>query len=112
MLNWNIELALFREIEKLKEELRVRRESEDQMKQVVWNWNFFIKSQSISISGVERIRENDLRVDRRQGEGQEGARGGGVKNAARERSGGGGPSGELNALDHSGMEDNIHFIPE
>ena len=91
--NIDLELALFREIEKLKEELRVRRESEDQMKQVFWNWKFDFKSQSISQSGVERIREDDLRVDRGQGEGQEGARGGGVKNAARERSGGGGPSG-------------------
>ena len=32
--NKDPELTLFREIEKLKEELRVRRESEDQMKQV------------------------------------------------------------------------------
>ena len=35
--NIDLELALFREIEKLKEELRVRRESEDQMKQVFQN---------------------------------------------------------------------------
>ena len=35
--NLDLELALFREIEKLKEELRVRRESEDQMKQVFQN---------------------------------------------------------------------------